>query len=62
MEIKRGDCMRTYLVRFNINGKPFETGINANSSLDAKRAVEMQYPGQKVTIINCKDMTTGYYT
>ncbi len=53
--------MRTYIVRFTINGKTMETTIRAQSYHDAKKAVELQYPGQRVAIINCKDTTTGYF-
>lgn len=53
--------MRTYIIRFNISGKTFEITINANSPSDAKKAVQMQYPGQNVVILNCKDLKTGYY-
>lgn len=53
--------MRTYIVRFTVNGKTMETTIRAQSAYDAKKAVEMQYPGQRVAIVNCKDTTTGHY-
>jgi len=53
--------MRTYIVRFTVNGKTLETTIRAKSPNDAKRAVQMQFPGQRVAIVNCKDTTTGYY-
>ncbi len=53
--------MRTYIVRFTVNGKTMETTVRAQSPNDAKKAVELQYPGQRVAIVNCKDTTTGYY-
>ena len=53
--------MRTYIVRFQVNGKTYETQIRANSYSDAKKSVEMQYPGQRVVIINCKETSTGWF-
>lgn len=53
--------MRAYIVRFTVNGKTMEATIRAQSVNDAKKAVQMQYPGQRVSIVNCKDTTTGYY-
>ncbi len=53
--------MYTYVVRFTLNGKTLETTITAVSSVDAKKAVQLQYPGQRVAIVNCKNTTTGRY-
>ncbi len=56
-----GENMREYIVRFTLNGKTLETSVRANSYNDAKNAVKMQYSGERVAIINCKDMTNGHY-
>ena len=51
----------TYIVRFTVNGKTLETSITAANATDAKKSVQMQYTGQKVTIVNCKNLETGRY-
>lgn len=53
--------MRTYIIRFQVNSKTLETTITARSPSDAKKSVQMQYAGQRVIILNCKDTSTGYY-
>lgn len=53
--------MRTYIIQFQVNSKTLKMTVTANSPSDAKKSVQMQYAGQRVTIVNCKDTTTGYY-
>lgn len=53
--------MKTYIVKFMVNSKTYEQQIGANSPTDAKKAIIAQYSGQKVTIINCKDVKNGWY-
>lgn len=53
--------MRTYIVRFTVNGKTHEVTVSATSYSDAERLVKAQYPGQRVSIVNVKDTTTGWY-
>lgn len=53
--------MREYLVTFTVDNKRYQQTISASSPTDAKRAVQSQYNGSRVGIINCKDLKMGYY-
>lgn len=53
--------MRQYQVLFTVNGKQMKQNIVAVSYSDAKKMVQAQYSGSKVVIVNCKDLTTGYF-
>lgn len=53
--------MREYLVTFTVNSKRYQQKIIASSSIDAKRLIINQFSGQRVAIVNCKDLKTGYY-
>lgn len=53
--------MRKYQVKFTVNGKRTQQIVDATSYSDAKKLVQVQYSGNKVVIVNCKDLTTGYF-
>ncbi len=53
--------MREYKIVFTVDGKRTEQYVNANSSTDAKRFVEMQYSNHRVSIVNVQDVKLGHY-
>lgn len=53
--------MKQYQVTFTVNGKRTQQNVSANSYSDAKKLVQAQYSGSNVVIVNCKDLTTGYF-
>ena len=44
--------MPQYKVVFTVNGRRIETIVSAYTSYDARKFVEAQYAGQRVSIIN----------
>ena len=53
--------MREYLITFTVNNKRYQQTISASSPTDAERAILSQYSGQRVSIVNCKNLKMGYY-
>jgi len=53
--------MRQHLVTFIVNNKKTEQVVSATGPSEAKRIVQDQYAGSKVTIVNVKDLKTGWY-
>ena len=45
-------AMPQYKVVFRVNGSRSETVVSANSSTAARKLIEAQYAGQKVSIIS----------
>ena len=41
--------MSTYKITFSVNGTRSEQIVKANSSIDAKKLVQMQYTNQRIT-------------
>lgn len=53
--------MREYLITFTVNSSRYQQKVTASSPTEAKRAIQAQYSGQRVVIVNCKDLKMGYY-
>lgn len=41
--------MAEYVVKFTVDGKMTVQNVNANSSIDARKIIEAQYRGAKIT-------------
>ena len=48
--------MHTYRVEFRVNAKRSQQDVKALNSSDAKKLIQAQYAGQKVTVISCRLM------
>ncbi len=44
--------MANYLVKFTVNGRRTEQVVAANSTSDAKKLIEAQYAGQKISFLS----------
>ena len=53
--------MREFDIKFKVDGKETEQRVSAITATEAKKIIEQQYSGCKVTIINIRDLKTGFY-
>ena len=47
-------ALSQWVVYFRVNGRRTEQTVSANSSYDAKKIIEAQFAGQKITFISVK--------
>ncbi len=52
--------MHEFLVRFTLNRKTVEEVVRAVSGFEAKEQIKDKYGKSNVSIINCKDLKTGW--
>ncbi len=53
--------MKEFKIKFKVDGKETEQYVNAITATEAKKIIEKQYNNSKVTFINIRDLSTGFY-
>ncbi|MBO5571553.1 MAG: hypothetical protein J5926_02420 [Ruminococcus sp.] len=48
--------MRDYLVTFLVNGRRTEQTVRAQSQIDARKLIEAQYAGQRISFMGVKPL------
>ena len=48
--------MHQYKITFSVDGRRTEQIVSANSTYDAKRLIEAQYPNCKINFLNIKQL------
>lgn len=53
--------MAEFRVAFTVDGRRAEQTVSATGPTEAKRLIQAQYAGSRVSIINVKNLATGCY-